>query len=61
MTASIYGGRECEVVYTNSTSQSYVTCSVLRDDEAVKEDWFHIISLDFASEVSKYSVLQNFS
>lgn len=61
MTAGIYGGRDCEVVSSNSTSQSYATCSILRDDEAVKEDWLHSLSLDFTSEVLKYSVLQNFS
>ncbi|KAF5712373.1 hypothetical protein FMUND_8467 [Fusarium mundagurra] len=61
MTAGIYEAQDCEVVSSNSTSQSYATCSVSRDDEAIKEDWFHSLSLDFTSEVLKYSILQNYS
>lgn len=61
ITAGIYDARDCEVVSSNSTSQSYATCSVSRDDEAIKEDWLHGLSLDFTSEVLKYSVLQNYS
>ncbi|KAH7174118.1 uncharacterized protein B0J16DRAFT_387943 [Fusarium flagelliforme] len=61
MTAGIYRGQDCKVVSSNSTSQSYATCSVPRDDEAIEEDWLHSLSLDFTSEVIKYSILQDFT
>ncbi|XEU97438.1 hypothetical protein FSHL1_002724 [Fusarium sambucinum] len=61
MTAGIYGGQDCKVVSSNSTSQSYATCLVKRDDEAIKEDWLHSLSLDFTSEVLKYTVWQHFA
>ncbi|EYB21853.1 hypothetical protein SNK05_007627 [Fusarium graminearum] len=61
MTAGIYEGQDCGVVSSDSTSQSYANCSVKRDDEAIKEDWLHSLSLDFTSEVLKYTVWQNFA
>ncbi|KAH7240260.1 uncharacterized protein BKA55DRAFT_706835 [Fusarium redolens] len=61
VTAGIYPARDSEVVYSDTTSQSYATCSVKRNDEALEGDWLSSLALDFTSETLKYTVLQNFS
>ncbi|KAJ9416620.1 hypothetical protein QL093DRAFT_2568028 [Fusarium oxysporum] len=61
ITAGMYPARDCTVVTSDTTSQSYATCSVRRNDEALENDWLASLALDFTSETLKYTVLQNFS
>lgn len=61
ITAGMYPARDCEVVSSDTTSRSYATCSVIRNDEALGNDWLASLALDFTSETLKYTVLQNFS
>ncbi|EWZ32899.1 hypothetical protein FOCG_12681 [Fusarium oxysporum f. sp. radicis-lycopersici 26381] len=61
ITAGMYPARDCKVVTSDTTSQSYTTCSVRRNDEALENDWLASLALDFTSETLKYTVLQNFS
>ncbi|KAM0302769.1 hypothetical protein ACHAPM_004772 [Fusarium culmorum] len=59
--AGIYNGRDCKVVSSDKTSQSYATCSKDRYGGDFEEDWLTGLALDFTSEVLKYAVWQNFS
>ncbi|KAH7196061.1 hypothetical protein DER44DRAFT_814699 [Fusarium oxysporum] len=52
---------DCEVVSSDTTSQSYATCSVTRNDGAFGNDWLASLALDFTSESLEYTFLQNFS
>ncbi|EXA30177.1 hypothetical protein FOVG_18440 [Fusarium oxysporum f. sp. pisi HDV247] len=61
ITAGMYPARDCKVVTSDTTSQSYATCSVRRNDEALENDWLASLALEFTSETLKYTVLQNFS
>src|SRR5690242_9481710 len=58
---SMYPARDCEVVSSDTTSQSYATCSVTRNDGAFGNDWLASLALDFTSESLEYTFLQNFS
>ncbi|EGU78906.1 hypothetical protein FOXB_10564 [Fusarium oxysporum f. sp. conglutinans Fo5176] len=53
--------QETEVVSSDTTSQSYATCSVTRNDGAFGNDWLASLALDFTSESLEYTFLQNFS
>ncbi|KAL6399504.1 hypothetical protein AUP68_18052 [Ilyonectria robusta] len=59
ITAGKYAAKGCNVI--SETSKSYADCSIDRDDGGAKEDWLTLLSLDFMSEVLKYSVMMNFT
>ncbi|KAE8454304.1 hypothetical protein EG329_005229 [Mollisiaceae sp. DMI_Dod_QoI] len=61
ITAGKYSGRNCSVSSTAGVEQRYTTCSIQRDDSAIQDDWLSSLSLDFLSEVLKYTVNQNYS
>jgi hypothetical protein len=45
ITAGMYPARDCKVVTPDTTSQSYATCSVRRNDEALENDWLWTLHL----------------
>ncbi|UZP34409.1 hypothetical protein NXS19_002225 [Fusarium pseudograminearum] len=49
--ACIYNGRDCKVVSSDKTSQSYAMCSKYRYGGDFEEDWLTGLALDFTSEV----------
>lgn len=59
--AGKYSGRNCTVSSTAGVEERYTTCSIQRDDSAIQDDWLSNLSLDFMSEVLKYTVSQNYS
>ncbi|KAF7555183.1 hypothetical protein G7Z17_g2371 [Cylindrodendrum hubeiense] len=59
ITAGKYSAKGCNV--TSEISKPYADCSIERDDDGVREDWLTLLSLDFMSEVLKYSIMLNYT
>jgi hypothetical protein len=59
--AGAYPAANCIVAPSDGTEERYATCSTQRDDRVIQDDWLTGLSLDFMSEVLKYTVSQNYS
>jgi hypothetical protein len=59
--AGSYRGKDCTITTFEGTPDHHATCSVQRDDANVQGHWLTSLSIDFLSEVLKYTVLLNYS
>lgn len=61
ITAGGYAAKDCDVTAFEGKSDPYATCSVQSDDAKVQDHWLTSSSMEYMSEVLKYTVLLNYS
>lgn len=56
-----YEGKGCDVTASRDNADRYATCLIERDDGSVQDDWLTGPGLDFLSETTKFTVLQDYA